>query len=43
MFHYFERLGVGRTANIRFSDLNLVHGTMHYVNVFLQNVLGESD
>ena len=41
-FHHFERLGVGDTHNLRYDGLDLVHNTLFYYNMLMENTLGET-
>ena len=40
-FYYYERLGIGRVTNVRYENLELYSGVLVYVNVYVENVLGE--
>ena len=40
-YSYFERIGIGRVSTLQYDNLNLIHGTLVYFNVYLKNVLGK--
>ncbi|XP_078585864.1 uncharacterized protein LOC144867675 [Branchiostoma floridae x Branchiostoma japonicum] len=40
IFHNFERLGIGHAVEVSHDGLGLVHNTLYYYNLFLNNTVG---